>query len=159
MGCRMKEYCYDKKTFTIKVTAISVFCILISLYVIWQMLVTKQMNMLLILIITGYTIWNSFISMSNPSKVVLSKDGVTFSAYGREDHYPMADIKSFRVKDFPGSRKMFIRVNGGGILKGRYWVAAYYFNDTDELYNAILELENKIHPGTLKSRARFAHKK
>lgn len=137
-----------------KVTVTGIFCALIALYSLWQLVATKQSMWIIILIVAGYTIWNSFISISNPGKVILSDEEIVFCAYGREDHFPMSEIKSFRVKDFANVRKMFIRVNQAGLLKGRYWVPAAFFNDTDELYKRILDIEEQIHPGTLKSMAR-----
>ena len=155
----MKEYNYNAKKFRMKVTVTGVFCILIALYAIWQLIVTKEPIWVAVIIVAGYTVWNSFVTISNPSKVTLSDEEIVFSAYGREDHFPMTEIKSFRVKDFPNVRKLFVRINNASWFKGRYWIPAAFFNDTDELYKAILDIEERIHPSTLKSMARYSQKK
>lgn len=155
----MKEYNYDAKKFMMKVTVTGVFCVLIALYSIWQWFLTRETLWAIILLIAVYTVWNSFVTISNPSKVILSDEEIVFSAYGREDRFPMTEITSFRVKDFPNVRKLFIRINNASWLHGRYWIPAAFFNDTDELYRAILDIEERIHPNTLKSAARYSHKK
>ena len=155
----MKEYIFDPKKFMIKVTVTSGFCALIALYAIWQVISGGEAIWAIVLIISGYTVWNSFVTISNPSKVTLSDEEIVFSAYGREDRFPMTEITSFRVKDFPNVRKLFIRVNNASWLHGRYWVPAAFFNDTDELYNAILDIEERFHPNSLKAMARNSHKK
>ncbi len=155
----MKEYIFDPKKFRMKVTVTGVFCVLIALYSIWQVITGGEAIWAIVLIIAGYTVWNSFVTISNPSKVTLSDEEIVFSAYGREDHFPMTEITSFRVKDFPNVRKLFIRINNASWLHGRYWVPAAFFNDTDELYKAILDIEERIHPNTLKAMARNSHRK
>ena len=152
----MKEYNYDPKKFMVKVTVTGVFCVLIALYSLWQLIVSKEAIWAIVLIIAVYTVWNSFVTISNPSKVTLSDEEIVFSAYGREDHFLMTEITSFRVKDFPNVRKLFIRINNATWFKGRYWVPAAFFNDTDELYNAILDIEEHFHPNSLKSMARHS---
>ena len=155
----MKEYNYNAKKFNMKVTVTGVFCVLIALYSVWQLFATGESIWGIAFIIAGYTVWNSFVTISNPSKVVLSDEEIVFSAYGREDHFLMTEIHSFRVKDFPNVRKLFIRVNNASWLKGRYWIPAAFFNDTDELYKAILDIEERVHPNSLKSVARHSQKK
>ena len=155
----MKEYKYDAKKFGMKVTVTGVFCALIVLYCVWQCIVTQEAIWAIVAFVAFYTVWNSFVTISNPSKVTLSDEEIVFSAYGREDHFPMTEITSFRVKDFPNVRKLFIRINNASWFKGRYWIPAAFFNDTDELYKAILDIEERIHPNTLKSMARYSHKK
>ena len=155
----MKEYNYDAKKFKMKVTFTSWFCVLIAAYSVWQLILTKETFWAIVFLIAAYTVWNSFVTISNPSKVTLSDEEIVFSAYGREDHFPMTEITSFRVKDFPNVRKLFIRINNASWLHGRYWIPAAFFNDTDELYRAILDIEERIHPNTLKSAARYPHKK
>lgn len=155
----MKEYIFAPKKFRIKVTVTGVFSAMITAYAVWRMIADREPAWAFVILIAGYTVWNTFVTISNPSKVTLSKNEIVFSAYGREDHYLMKDIHSFRVKDFPNVRKLFIRVNNASWLHGRYWVPAAFFNDTDELYKAILDIEERIHPNTLKSMARNSHKK
>ena len=105
-------------------------------------------------IVSLYTVWETFISLSNPSKVVIDADSITFCAYGQEHRYLWSEIERFRVKEFTGARKLFVRINEASIFRGRYWVNCYYFNDTDLLYKFIVDRECLVHPTSLKARAR-----
>jgi hypothetical protein len=107
----------------------------------------------LIALVAFYTTWNTFVSGSNPSKVILEEDGVSFFSYGKTVKYLFTEIQSFLVKDFRGSGKMFIRVNKSNFFKGRFWIHTREFNDSDELYLYFLKLEYKTHPTSIKARA------
>ena len=66
------------------------------------------------------------------------------------------EIKDLRIKEFRGSKKIYLRVNKDdfSLLKGRYWVDCLYFEKGDELFEALLKLEDKIRPHTMKAYAR-----
>lgn len=151
----MRVYEYDPTVYKRKVTVTGVFCALILLYSIYSLFFGD--NMLLWIgagIVSLYTVWETFISLSNPGKVVIDAESITFCAYGREHRYLWSEIERFRVKEFTGARKLFVRINNASIFKGRYWVNCYYFNDTDLLYKFIVDRECLIHPTSLKARAR-----
>lgn len=151
----MRVYEYDPAVYSRKVTTIGAFCALILLYSVYSLFFGN--NMILWIgagIISFYTVWETFISLSNPSKVIVDADSITFCAYGREHRYLWSEIERFKVKEFTGARKLFVRINQAGILRGRYWVNCYYFNDTDLLYKYIVDRECLIHPTSLKARAR-----
>lgn len=105
-------------------------------------------------IISFYTAWETFVSLSNPSKVIVDADSITFCAYGKEHRYLWSEITRFKVKEFTGARKLFVRINEAGIFRGRYWIHCYYFNDTDVLYKYIVDKEYLFHPNSLKAQAR-----
>ncbi|MCI8401264.1 MAG: hypothetical protein HFI38_04085 [Lachnospiraceae bacterium] len=156
----MRTYEYDPAIYARKITLIGGFCALIFLYSIYSLIVSGG-NVIWIAaaIISAYTVWETFISLSNPSKVIVDADSITFCAYGREHRYLWSDINRFRVKEFVGARKLFVRINEASILKGRYWLHCYYFNDTDLLYKYIVDKEYLIHPDSLKARARESGEK
>lgn len=149
----MKEYYYKKNLFFRRVTFTAAFCTVIFLYGCLKLIVTANAAWIIVLIVSGYTVWNSFVSISNPSKIILSDTEIVFCAYGREDRYIIKELKDFKVKDFPDVKKMFVRVNNPTLFTGRYWIPASSFNDSDELYKRILSVENKLNPNSLKARA------
>jgi hypothetical protein len=100
-----------------------------------------------------YSSWNAFISGANPSKIILEEDGITFFSYGRVVKYFFDEIRIFMAKDFRYSGKIFLRINNYNILRGRYWINTREFNDSDELFLFLLQLEYKTHPDSIKSRA------
>lgn len=150
-----KTYYYDKKIYAYRVTMIGVISGIILLYATLQLLINPN-NWLMIgpFFIGLYAFWETFVSVANPSSVTITDDSVTFSAYGRSHTWYWKDVTKLQVKEFPTAKKLFIRFNDPGYFKGRYWVAALEFNDTNELYNYFLDKEFELHPDTLKGRAR-----
>lgn len=151
----MKEYYYDKKNFGRQVTLTGIFAIAIAVICLIGILMGRQPGLLVVAIIVAtYTAWNSFISNSNPEKVVIADDYISFSSFGREDKYMLDQLEMFRLREFPTAGKIFIRVNKAGIFKGRYWVHTWHFNDGKELFTRLLDMEYALHPDTLKAKAR-----
>lgn len=151
----MKSYMYQKKLFFIEVTFTGIFCILIfivSLILALQGYLSGLM--IFVAVICLYQIWNTFISKSTPEEVVIDDDYISFSAYNRCDKYYFSEMKVLRIREFPTSGKMYIRVNDSNLLKGRYWVQTKQFENGKELFKTLLDLEYKLHPDTLKARAR-----
>lgn len=111
---------------------------------------------LAISIISAYIIFETFITCANPNKITITDDMIVFEDPRHKDKYYWNEIKDFRVKELPNRKQVFIRINKDDLqlLKGRYWVYCYYFNDMDELYNFFLDKEAQIHPDTIKAKAR-----
>ena len=111
------------------------------------------------IIICIYIIWEDFVSISNPSEVTITDESITFGAFGRKHTFLWSEIKLFTIKEFVSSRKMFIRINDAGLLKGRYWVNCYFFVDGEELYMWLRDKEYALHPNSLKAQARRSNEK
>lgn len=150
-----KEYSFKKNQYFVQVTLTGIFTIFIVLACIYLMLFTAPYRMLFafIALIAGYSSWNTFISRSNPQKVILEEDSISFESYGKKDKYLFKGITEFRAKDFRGSGKIFIRVNNSNMLTGRYWIHTKEMNDSDELFLYLLKLEHQTHPDSIKARA------
>lgn len=151
----MRTYTYDPKIYNRKITFTGWFCLAILVYSVIQLVSGSNPAIWIgVVIVSTYTVWETFISLSNPSQVVVSDEKIIFRAYGREHEYRWDEITRFRAKEFTGARKIFLRINKAGILRGRYWLHCYYFNDTEELYQMIVDQENRIHPDSIKARAK-----
>jgi hypothetical protein len=149
-----KEYKIDSRYFQFHITGSGIVaagvlfaCIIGILLGLYPKLLT------LVLVVAGYTFWNTFIAISNPQVVTISDEMVSFSAYGRTDCFDLCELSSFMIREFPSAGKMYIRVNKAGLLKGRYWIGTKMFNDGQELFRKLLEIERNIHPESLKSQA------
>lgn len=151
----MRTYTYDSAIYARKITFIGIFCVAVLIYAGIRMTVGGSIPVWTgVGAVAAYSVWETFISLSNPRQVRVDEDGIVFCAYGREHRYNWKDITQFRVKEFTGARKLFIRINQAGFLRGRYWLHCYYFNDTDELYNTMVDRECQIHPDSIKAWAR-----
>lgn len=151
----MCTYTYDPAVYARKITLIGIFCGAVLLYSGVRILTGGGSPLWAgVGAVAAYTVWETFISLSNPGQVRMDEKGIVFRAYGREHRYSWDEITRFRVKEFTGARKLFIRINQAGFLRGRYWLHCYYFNDTDELYNGMVDRECRMHPDSIKAWAR-----
>ncbi|MDO4311741.1 MAG: hypothetical protein Q4C52_01510 [Eubacteriales bacterium] len=150
----MHTYKYDPKVFFVKITVTAGFCVLIFAYAILH-LVMGDMPILwgATAIVSGYFVWESFVSIANPSKVEVNDSGIIFSAYGREHRYNWEEVRRFKCKPLASGTKMFVRINEAGIFRGRYWVNCYYYSDGEELFKFLYNKEIEIDPEGLKARA------
>lgn len=151
----MHTYTYDSSVYARKVTFTGILCAGVLIYSAVSMVLGGiTPGWVGVGAVAAYTVWETFISLSNPSQVKMDENGIVFYAYGREHRYNWSEIRRLRIKEFTGARKLFVRINRAGLLRGRYWLHCYYFNDTDELYNAMVDKECRMHPDSIKAWAR-----
>jgi len=149
-----KEYIYNPRHYLLQVTITSWFCVLLICLALYMILINVYRGVFCLAGLGAfYTAWNAFVSGSNPSKVLLEEDGISFVSYGRTTKYFFEEITKFLAKDFRYSGKVFLRINKYNFFKGRYWLHTKEFNDSDELFLFLLKLEYKTHPDSIKSRA------
>ena len=150
-----KTYHYNDSVFNRKVKFIGIYAALIGTFVIaYILLANASILYISVFAVCLYTFWETFISISNPSDITISKDYITFTAFGRSHTFEWKDVYSFKCKEFYMDKKIFLRINRAGLLKGRYWISCRYFNDSDELFNFFIQKENELHPDTVKARSR-----
>ncbi|MDR2551614.1 MAG: hypothetical protein LBD31_00385 [Treponema sp.] len=149
-----KEYIYDPKRYFMQITLIGWFCVAVFLLSLFMIGFSSNRPLFfLAALAAAYTVWNTFLSGSNPNKVILEEDGISFESYGKRIKYPFSGITVFLVKDFRGSGKIFLRINRHNLLRGRFWIHTREFNDSEELFLYLLKLEYQTHPDGLKARA------
>ena len=129
-----KTYTYDPKRYAVRITGIGYFSVLIMLFCIYQLITTRQAYFLAIVVVCIYIIWESFITLANPDKVIISDDAIAFRVKDREDRYLWKDIRDFRVKEFVDRKQVY------------------------ELFMFFIKKEMEIHPDTVKAYARRGSK-
>jgi hypothetical protein len=154
-----KTYIFEQPFYSIEVVATGAFCIFILVACIGCFISDTLIPRGLCIVFgiaAAYQAWNTFVSLSNPERVTIDEDEgiISFSGFGRSDIYEISKLSKFLVRPFPSSGKTFIRVNDYNAFKGRYWVPTKMFNDSRELFDSLCNLEYKIHPDSLKARAR-----
>lgn len=123
-----KIYEYDTKVYRTKITITAIFCAFILVYSLFSIFTTNVPALWVVAaVVAGYFVWETFVSIANPSKVEVSDQGITFSAYHKSHHYDWNEVKRFKCKPLASGTKMFVRINEAGIFRGRYWVNCYYF--------------------------------
>lgn len=151
----MKHYVYKPSHFFIQMTLPGLFTILIGIFCFIQFLIAGQNILyLLILCLCIYNIWNMFISISNPSEIIVDEKTVEFCAYRRSHKYEIDQIESFHMRSLAGNTRMYVTFNSGGILRGRYWIRLCEFSEGKELEYFFYDLEAKINPDSLVVEAR-----
>lgn len=154
----MKTYRYEQAKFNVSVTVTGIFCLLLCVVSVTDVMgVTDLLPApvaALVLIVAGYQVWNTFVAIANPQDVIIDEESITFGAFGRRDRFAFADIRSFSVREVGGDARIYVRVNGGGLLRGRYWLQTLYMSDGKELFQWLEDFEYRVEPDSLKARAR-----
>ena len=110
--------------------------------------------LLLIGIVCIYTIWNSFVSKVHPEKIVIKENEIVFESFNSKDRYYIDGTDRFQLREFPRSGKLYLRIGNEQLQKGRYWINTKNYNNGKELFQLFRDLDYKINPDSLKSKAR-----
>lgn len=152
-----KTYTYQEPYFTMEVKAEGAFCVLIFFACAW-LIYTNAYNMWGLYVVFAvaalYQVWNTFVARCYSHSVTLSDDQISFELFGKSQSYRLSELKEFRVREYPSSGKMYLRVGDHNALHGRFWLSTKTFTDGQELFGRLRDLEYEIHPDTLKARAR-----
>ena len=73
----------------------------------------------------------------------MGKDSVTFRAYKQEHTYKISEMTNFSMRMVAGNTSIYMNINKGGILKGRYWIRVSEFEEQDEIVDYFYDLDEK----------------
>lgn len=148
-----KEYLFNKKSFSVRVIYAGILAAIVLLFGLYRIFSGSSMKYLWMLIcfLCVYTIITDFISISCPQKIVIDDDKIIFSAFNKSHVYLRNELKCFKIKEEQLAGKMYIRVNEPSLLKGRYWIDLKSYNDYKDLSKSLLEIEEIVHPDSLKA--------
>lgn len=148
-----KEYLFNKKTFAVRVIYGGILAAIVFVLGIYNIIKGSSLQYLLMLIcfLCVYTIFTNFIAIGYPEKIVIDNNEISFSAFNKTHVYSRNEITSFKIKEQQLAAKMFIRVNKPSLFKGKYWIDLKAYNDYKDLAKSLLEIEEKLHPNSLKA--------
>lgn len=114
-----------------------------------------------VIVLSLYILFNTLIAKTYPQTVELSATELSLTSFGRTDTYRVTDISRLQVRENGMTRSTYIRVNGGGLLRGRYFVGCGDLYDADgnkaeALFRFLLDTEARLDPDNLRVRARCA---
>ena len=151
----MKRFEYDKTLYFLDVPVTGVVSLIVFLMAIGAMITNRVPALMgMVGIVAFYSFWNALVARVTPKEVAIAGDTLTLRSFKRVDDYNLPQLDSFKIREFPTAGKMYLRMNGGGLLKGRYWLNTRNYNDGQELFRLLLDMEYEKHPESLKARAR-----
>ena len=110
--------------------------------------------LLLVGIVCIYTMWNAFVSKVHPEKIVIKENEIVFESFNSKAKYYIDGSDRFQLREFPSSGKLYLRIGNEQLQKGRYWINTKNYNNGKELFQLFRDLDYKINPDSLKSKAR-----
>lgn len=156
----MKQYTYRHSRYVLQMTLPGVFTFIIGVYSLYCFIAGNQnVFWLFIFLICGYNVWNLFVSLSNPSVIMIGDDKLILGAYSRQHTYDLNAIEHFTMRALAGNSRLYITIGNGGLLRGRYWIRLEEFNDKEELKIFFENLYDRINPDSLFTAARKQNRK
>lgn len=148
-----KEYLFDKKMFSIRVIYSGILAAIAFVFGVYSVSRGSSMKYLWMFIcfLSVYTMITNFIAIGYPEKIIINNNEISFSAFNKSHFYSRKELKGFKIKEQQLAKKMYIRVNKPSLLKGRYWIDLNAYNDYKDLEKNLLEIEEIIHPNSLKA--------
>lgn len=151
----MKRFEYDKTLYFMDVLVTGVVSLIVFLIAVSSIIINWMPALMGVVgIVAFYSFWNALVAKVTPKEVDVAGDTLILRSFKRIDDYSLTQLKSFKIREFPSAGKMYLRMDGGGILRGRYWLNTKNYNDGQELFRLLLDLEYEKHPESLKARAR-----
>ncbi|MPW26992.1 hypothetical protein GC105_14500 [Alkalibaculum sp. M08DMB] len=147
----MKVYEYDKKRYVVSIILPNIIVMgLIFIYSLYNNFKFIGVNIFtLLLFVSIYTLFNTLISLSYPSKIVDTGSEYQFHAFGRKHVFKKKDIENIKIRELAATR-MYIRINNGSILRGRFWIKYSFYSNGEEFNDNIHALEKELNPKSLK---------
>ena len=150
----MKSYIYKKSHYLIQHTIPGIFTLLIGLYCLIRQVMTGFAGLLMfVLIICIYNVWNEFVSLSNPYEFDLGEETITFRGYNKEHTYKISEMAAFSMRMVAGNTKIYMNIDKGGLLKGRYWIRVSEFDDDKDIIDYFYDLDEQVNPHSVITKA------
>ena len=149
----MNEFKYNRLLYLFDVIITGI--VAIGAFIVSLVYFHSNLSLLLLVgIVCIYTIWNSFVSKVHPEKIVIKENEIVFESFNSKDRYYIDGTDRFQLREFPSSGKLYLRIGNEQLQKGRYWINTKNYNNGKELFQLFRDLDYKINPDSLKSKAR-----
>ena len=143
-------YKYNKKKYFITVTLTSIFIIFLLIYAVIKNIFNFSINIYTFIILAScYELFNIYIAGVKPLEIELDSQRLILKGYRKEDIYEIQDLKYMMTKEL-ANKRLYLRVNNYSLFKGRYWIDTKSYENSENLYLNIMELERLICPNQLK---------
>lgn len=155
-----KTYVYDKRRYLFDVqlpVVIAVIAFFVAGYFAYSGFVAPIAIGVMLLCV--YVVFNTLVAHAYPQTVSLDEGELRLTSFGRTDAYRIDELTRLQVRENGMTRNAYIRVNGGGLMRGRYFVGCNDLYDEDgvralDLYQFFLDTEARLDPENLRVRSR-----
>jgi len=142
---KVYQYTPQKSMFGIYVPTI--LSALVFLIMIFELVTTKATSTNVPIAVLALIIFlDHYLALSHPVKVKTTDQSVEFSCFGRSHHYTFDDIQRINIRKTAFSKSIYVRINGAGLLKGRYWLQIEQLSQGTELQVFLESLVELKHP-------------
>ena len=160
-----KTYVYDKRRYLFDVqlpVVIATIAFFVAGYFSYAGVVAPIAIGVMLLCV--YVVFNTLVARTYPQTVSLTGEELQLTSFGRTDAYRIDELTRLQVRENGMTRNAYIRVNGGGLMRGRYFVACGDLYDEEgakalDLYQFFLDTEARLDPENLRVRSRAINAK
>lgn len=85
-------------------------------------------------------------ALNQPTKIIDDQEKISFHAFGQSHVFRWAELEYLKIKRFPLTSKILLRIGPNRFLRGRYWLFPKELSNGEELLAKLTEWEKKLHP-------------
>ena len=142
------KYDNNKSFFTVTITKNNIIFLLI--YAVIKNILNFNVNIYTFIILAScYELFNIYIAGVKPLEIELDNQRLVLRGYRKEDIYEIQDLKYMMTKEL-ANRRLYLRINNYSLFRGRYWIDTKSYENSENLYLNLMELERLICPNQLK---------
>ena len=91
-----------------------------------------------ILLFSLWVVFDHVVALAHPESIAIDETQIALSSFGRTHTYLWSEVHKLRIKRL-ASGTLYVRINDGGLLKGRYWIPVYKFPQKEPLTKALID--------------------
>lgn len=136
-----------------KVVYTGYILMIIFFFSVYQCLLSFSALWLLFAGVSLYGSINTFVTQSNPRRIVVTDSTIAFQSFG-ERRFSVSELTRFHVRTSVAGYQVFIKAADCNGKTGRFWVNYSLFNDGQDLLKEFAYLERKVNPDSLRLQGR-----
>lgn len=154
------DYSYNKQRYTFDIIIPLVLaCIVGCMAATLVFLRILVLLAVIFLVVCVYVVVNTLVSHAYPQEVSVRGTQLTVKSFGVAQSYDFAEKPSFSMRDNAVTKQVYVRFSGGGLTRGRYFIACKDLEDATaapalDLYQYLLDMESALKPNSLRVKSR-----
>lgn len=99
-----------------------------------------------LLILTTIMFFDYVVALSHPEHIIVDEDKIIFKGLIKEHVYLINEIERINVRPVSYNRRIYVRINQAGLLKGRYWIHLDHIEAGSDLRKRLEAMVEEKHP-------------